>query len=107
MRSRPLSPAAAINNDRQRLDELEVRIGNAWQNQCQRLRSETSSLELRLNALNPFAVLQRGYALVLDENGHLVRSYHDVATDDKINIHLADGRLAAQVVDSRSQEERK
>jgi len=102
-----LSPAAAINNDRQRLDELEVRIGNAWQNQNQRLRSETSSLELRLNALNPYAVLQRGYALVLDENGHLVRSYHDVATDDKINIHLADGMLAAKVEDSRSQEERK
>jgi exodeoxyribonuclease VII large subunit len=101
-----LSPAAAIDNNRQRLDELEVRVENAWQYQRQRLRSETNGLELRLNALNPYAVLQRGYALVLDENGHLVRSHRDVVTDDKIHIQIADGIIAAKVENSRSREER-
>lgn len=49
-----------------------------------------------LEAFNPAAALQRGYALVRSDTG-LVRSGRQVAAGATLNIELADARLAATV----------
>lgn len=58
------------------------------------------SLEGRLAALDPLAPLERGYALVRDGRGRLVRSRADVATGDGIRIRVADGEFGAQVTET-------
>jgi exodeoxyribonuclease VII large subunit len=52
----------------------------------------------RVRALSPLATLERGYAVVQRGDGVVVRSAGDVAAGDALDIRVANGRLAAQVV---------
>ena len=54
-----------------------------------------SSIQL-LNALNPTAILRRGYAIVRHD-GQLVRSSYALHTDAMIEVQLANGNFAAVV----------
>jgi exodeoxyribonuclease VII large subunit len=55
----------------------------------------------RLSALSPVAILDRGYALVFDATGKLVRDSGQVTTGDEISVRLAKGALDAEVKKSR------
>ena len=48
-------------------------------------------------SLSHHAVLMRGFALVRDENGALVRSITQAPSGARLDIEVADGRIAAQV----------
>jgi exodeoxyribonuclease VII large subunit len=50
----------------------------------------------RLHALSPTSTLERGYAIVRGVRG-IVRSAHDVARDERIDVQVADGRFGARV----------
>ncbi len=54
----------------------------------------------RLRALSPAATLQRGYAIVQRDDGHVVRAASDVKTDDLLRVRLAEGELRAAVRES-------
>ena len=53
-----------------------------------------------LEALSPLAILNRGYALVFDPNGQLVKDAARVGLGDELSVRLARGRLRAQVTGS-------
>ena len=59
--------------------------------------SRLSALDARLHSLSPLAVLDRGYALVLDAAGGLVRSATQVAPGDKVVTRLSDGAFISRV----------
>ncbi len=50
-----------------------------------------------LISLSPLAVLGRGYALVFDEKGTLLRKAASAQPGDSLRIRLADGELGASV----------
>lgn len=50
-----------------------------------------------LEALSPFAVLSRGYAIVRNAGGHVIKQTSDVTPGDVVNITLRDGLVQAQV----------
>src|SRR5262249_33612953 len=54
-------------------------------------------LQLQLQALSPVAILERGYALVFDSAGKLVKSTAQVEAGDEISARLAKGTLRARV----------
>jgi len=58
-----------------------------------RLDRQTASLE----ALSPLAILNRGYALVFDANGQLVKDAGRIAAGDEISARLARGQVRARV----------
>jgi exodeoxyribonuclease VII large subunit len=60
-------------------------------------RGQLTALEAQLNSLSPLAVLDRGYALVLDTRGNLVRSTRQVAPGDGVVTRLSDGKFASRV----------
>jgi exodeoxyribonuclease VII large subunit len=93
-----LSPLWLVRNDRQRLDELASRAELAFNNELRMQRSQVKSFQNRLAALNPFAVLQRGYAIVSDSAGRVVSSVNQVKQADQIAIRVSDGTLQSQVV---------
>jgi len=92
------SPLRRVQTERQRLDDLSRR-GNAAQ--AHRLALELSQLkglERRLSALNPMAVLSRGYAVVTDkQNDKIVSSAALVKTGDDLNVRVADGNFDVRV----------
>lgn len=54
-------------------------------------------LELRLQALDPFEPLRRGYAVAFDEEGRILRSVSDTAPGRMFSVTLADGRVVGSV----------
>lgn len=56
-----------------------------------------AGLSSRLLALNPLAVLERGFAVVSRLDGSLVRSASQVKSGDDIQVQVADGKFAAEV----------
>ena len=59
-----------------------------------------NQLSGRLEALSPVAILERGYALVFDAAGNLVKDAMQVKPGDPITARLAKGAIAAQVKES-------
>jgi len=50
--------------------------------------------------LDPGAVLQRGYALALDDRGHVVTDAGQLSAGDRLDLRLARGRAAVRVEDA-------
>jgi exodeoxyribonuclease VII large subunit len=51
----------------------------------------------KLDALSPLKVLDRGFSLTQDAQGHLVTRADQVRPGDAITVRLRDGALAAEV----------
>ena len=51
----------------------------------------------RLEALNPLATLERGYAMLTDADGAVVGSAAGVALGDRLRVRLRDGSLGVQI----------
>jgi exodeoxyribonuclease VII large subunit len=77
----------------QRLGELRAR--------AERLlvakRQQLERLMLQVDERSPLRVLERGYAIVYDAAGNVVRAVEQVAVGDEVAVQLARGRLAAEV----------
>jgi exodeoxyribonuclease VII large subunit len=77
--------------------ELQRRLLTAWQRAGERRRGRLAELVRALNAVSPLDVLNRGYAILLDETGKAVRSAGDAHPGDPLRARLADGELALRV----------
>ena len=55
----------------------------------------------KLDAMSPLKVLSRGYAMVQDEDGIVVRSLSQVEPGNTVNISLSDGNVSATVVEKK------
>ncbi len=97
------SPQRRIQNDRQRLDELELRMGRALAGRLALQSALLKGLGHRLEALNPQAVLQRGFAIVRDETGRVVRSPAQLTAGQAVDVRLAQGGFTARVEKLESQ----
>ncbi len=92
-----LSPRGRVDNNRQRIDTLVSHLDRAITRQLERYQNRLALLETGLTAVSPLATLARGYAIVRDENGRVVRSVRDVAVDDALSVQLVDGELGATI----------
>lgn len=66
----------------------------------QRVRSER--LETALASLSPLAILDRGYALVFDAQGNLLKDADRTEIGEEISVRLAHGQLGANVTQKRT-----
>lgn len=72
-------------------------LTSALQTFLLRRRSHVEQIEHQLKALSPVAILERGYALVFDSSGKLVKNSAQVEVGDEISTRLAHGSLTAKV----------
>jgi exodeoxyribonuclease VII large subunit len=93
-------PRQALALARERLTSGSTRLDRALERQIQSEQARLGSLHARLHSLSPLAVLDRGYALVLDTDGVLIRSAAQVAAGDKLVTRLADGAFISRVESS-------
>lgn len=91
------SPAWKITSDRQRLDELTRRADLAVGHDLALRRGLSTALEQRLHSLSPFSILERGYAIVAQPDGRLVRSVAQVKAGDALSVQVSDGRFNVRV----------
>jgi exodeoxyribonuclease VII large subunit len=95
-RLRMYSPLRRLQTERQRLDELSRRITFAQSHQLELAAERLKGLENRLIALNPMAVLARGYAVVMKDS-KVVTSKSEVKKGDPLHVRVQDGEFDAQV----------
>jgi exodeoxyribonuclease VII large subunit len=60
-------------------------------------RIRLERLDTALQSLSPLAILERGYALVFDEHGNLLKDSGQIKIGDEISARLAHGQIQAQV----------
>jgi exodeoxyribonuclease VII large subunit len=56
-----------------------------------------ASLHSNLKAISPLAVLDRGYAIVMNKNGQALKSSNDLKVGDSVTARLANGGFSASV----------
>ena len=110
-RRRSESASAAVRHyDLQRIlasirKELEAQAGTmvaAMRTSLLRSQSRLDQLASQLQALSPVAILERGYALVFDSRGNLLKNAAQVKVGDEISARLAKGSVTATVKKSSS-----
>jgi exodeoxyribonuclease VII large subunit len=82
---------------RQQVESQSLQLGAAVR---RRLTEKRGALNLQiasLEALSPVAILNRGYALVFNADGQLVKDAAGFAAGDKLSARLARGRVLARV----------
>lgn len=115
-RLRLLSPAASIERGNLRLDDLANRLTSAMQQVAQRRREKLQRLSTRLDqrspelrvqfeshrllalwkrlqSASPQSVLNRGFAIVRDEQGKPVQRRAAVAANQALSLEFGDGQV--------------
>lgn len=102
LRARPAlaQPRRTLDEAAGRVEELRARARRTLGARLDRAHDDVDHLLQRVVALSPAATLARGYAVVLRDDGALVRSPGDVADGDGLDVRLASGRIAATVTDT-------
>ena len=97
-------PEQMLDNFRMRLDEKESNLDRATGQALLQKRQATASLAGKLGALNPLAVLSRGYATVSRE-GASVTSAKQINENDTLDIRFADGSVRATVLQRKDMQQ--
>ena len=74
-----------------------MRINTSVKAVTDKKRRDAALCASRLSALNPMAVLARGYGAVFDSDGSVVSSVKELKQGDVLNIMLSDGNIRAKV----------
>lgn len=85
------SPLGEINNGRQRMDELVGRLGREIAGYLKSAREGCLAFQSRLAALDPEAILLRGYAILTGEDGATVYQVGQTSTGEKLQVRVSDG----------------
>ncbi len=88
-----LAPRRFLDDKMQYTDSIETELQRLMKKSLDDAANQLQQAGLRLNALSPAAVFNRGYALARDTQGNIIRSAGQVQIGDKISLLLADGKL--------------
>lgn len=92
-----LSPALTVQRAIGRLGELRQRLGSSAQKGVAVTDHRVALLGRALHSVSPLATLDRGYAIVTDADGTVLRDAATVARGDEIRARLKQGSLLAKV----------
>ena len=93
-------PGNRLQQQVQRLDDMDLRLRRAWESQLTRLTQRLQLAQRHLDAISPLATLQRGYAIVTGPDGQALMDASQVKAGDVIEARMARGRIRAQVLEA-------
>jgi exodeoxyribonuclease VII large subunit len=99
-RLRRLTPSLRIALTQRRLQSANDRLQRTARQAIAVRQTRLNRATAHLEALSPVAVLSRGYALIYDETGALLRAATDTAPGQTIRARLGQGTLAAKVTET-------
>jgi exodeoxyribonuclease VII large subunit len=100
-------PRQRLARVREQLGVSQTRIERSMERITRRASAKVDGLDARLRSLSPLAVLERGYALVLSDEGTVIRSTAQVVTGDRVRTRLSDGEFGSTVDDVGGKTKRK
>lgn len=87
-------PNARLQLENQQARQLIMRLNQAVTNVISEKQTDVKHLIAQLAAINPLAVLQRGYAVV-QQDDKIIRSTKELTEKTRVKIRLADGTADA------------
>jgi len=99
-------PDIKLNRNRASLDKLHSRIESHFVTRLRAKQQQLATQKATLQALNPTAILERGYSLVYTPEGQLVRSTASLKQGDDLSIRLNDGTAKTTVQSVHPDEKR-
>jgi exodeoxyribonuclease VII large subunit len=90
-------PRARLPLLARRLAEQNLRLRRAIHHVLERQQTNLRHVGHSLHACSPLATLERGYAIVFDANGQVLRSAKNVTIGTPLRARLADGELPLRV----------
>ncbi len=91
------SPRRVVETIRREFEQRQARLRQAMTRGLTERRQNLERLGAVLRAVGPAATLERGYAIVTDDSGRVVRDAGAVSVDQEIETRLARGRLRSRV----------
>ena len=91
------SPSRLLEQRQETINNLSSGLPGQMLNVLRDNKRQVEHLSTLLETLGPSATLKRGYAIVTDESGKVVRSTQHIEQGDTIAVALDDGHLRARV----------
>ncbi|ABA19888.1 Exodeoxyribonuclease VII large subunit [Trichormus variabilis ATCC 29413] len=93
-----------LQQEAQKLNWQRQRLWQLTMGRSQQAKQHLELLRQKLSSLDPKAVLQRGYAVVKQENGAIARSADELAVGNELFIQLAQGEVKAKVIEVKQRQ---
>ena len=92
-----LSPAVSVQRSITRLGSLQQRLSSSTKQRLSDWNHRVALLGRALHSVSPLATLDRGYAIVLDQEGKAMTDAKTAKAGDEIRARLSKGELLANV----------
>ena len=83
---------------------LALRLQPASERVAERKRAVLAGMAGKMTALNPMAILSRGYSALFDEEGKIVKTVGVLKPNQKLTLKLSDGEATARVEEIQTNE---
>ncbi len=92
-------PVQRLRESQQKMDHLSDLMLRAFRARQLSVRERFERLLTRLEGVNPLAVMRRGYSVVRDERGQVIKSVEQVELHERVNIKLHEGALLCEILE--------
>ncbi len=92
-----LSPRRTLDDSQMRVDQLIRQLDRALAQRLNRARHRVAMATAQLSAVSPQATLDRGYAIVRNAQGDIVRDASAVQASDPLQVQLGRGSMDVEV----------
>jgi exodeoxyribonuclease VII large subunit len=94
-----IKPDRLVAGEENRIDRLQQRLRRSMAERLQTAQQEQLRLKSRCQALDPRLVLQRGYALVRQDNGEIVRTIDRLVIGEELSLQFGSGRAKVRIIE--------
>lgn len=90
-------PLDMINKNRMLVDSIVKHSNNILSLKVEKYKSRCMQTVAKLDALSPLKTLTRGYSVVQNTSGKVIKSINDVKKDEILDLTLTDGKINVTV----------
>jgi exodeoxyribonuclease VII large subunit len=101
------SPMNLIDDKRMALGVTEEKLYSRMEKIIERKKAMLGASAAKLDALNPLAVVARGYSAVFADDGGLIKSVEQTKVGQTVSFMLTDGKISAEVKTVEKNERKK
>lgn len=101
------TPMNFIDDKRMMLGMAEEKLAVRMEKVLERKKAMLGATTAKLDALNPLAVVSRGYSAVFDDKGKLIKSVEQAKVGQTVSFMLTDGKISAEVKTVEREERKK
>jgi len=101
------SPMNLIDDKRMALGVTEEKLYSRMEKIMERKKAMLGASAAKLDALNPLAVVARGYSAVFADDGKLIKSVGQTKVGETVSFMLTDGKISAEVKTVEKDERKK